>query len=133
MDKHVWPNTQNQAFSALLFLFRNVLSIPLESIDAQRAKEQRRLSVVLAQGEVNTILPLMAQTYRTMIELAWGSGLRTMEIMRLRVKDVALEKRSLMVRQGKGGKDRMTVLPEVSVRAVQACIRQCLAYHQPRG
>ncbi|CAH0990997.1 Tyrosine recombinase XerC [Sinobacterium norvegicum] len=68
-----------------------------------------------------------------MIELAWGSGLRTMEIMRLRVKDVALEKRSLMVRQGKGGKDRMTVLPEVSVRAVQACIRQCLAYHQPRG
>ena len=65
-----------------------------------------------------------------MIELAWGAGLRKMEIMRLRVKDIDLENRSLIVRQGKGGKDRITVLPEVSVKAIKGCIRQCLAFHQ---
>lgn len=76
VNKHVSPNTQNQAFSALLFLFRHVLALPLENIDAVRAKETVRIPVVLTSNEVNAILSILKQPYKTMIQPAWGRIIR---------------------------------------------------------
>ena len=83
VKRHVSPNTQNQAFSALLFLFRHVLDLPLDNIDAVRAKETTRIPVVLSTNEVNAILEQLKMPYKTMIQLAWGTGMRKMESKRL--------------------------------------------------
>ena len=104
VKRHVSPNTQNQAFNALLFLFRHVLNIPFENIQAIRAKEQPRIPVVLSQLEVDAILSQLNPPYKTMIELAWGAGMRKMEIHRLRIKDIDFDRRAITVRQEKGGK-----------------------------
>lgn len=129
VNKHVSPNTQNQAFSALLFLFKHVLALPLENIDAVRAKETVRIPVVLTSNEVNAILNILKQPYKTMIQLAWGTGMRKMEIFRLRIKDVDFERRSIIVREGKGRKDRVTILPECTVEELEYRIRQSLHFH----
>ena len=119
VHQHVSPNTQNQAFNALLFLFRHVLRRPLENIQAIRAKERRYVPVVLTTGEVERVLAHLPQPYLTMIQLAWGAGLRKIEILRLRVKDIDFERQELTIRQGKGGKDRRTVLPGCAVDALR--------------
>ena len=90
-----------------MFLFRHVLALPLENIDAVRAKETVRIPVVLTSKEVNAILSILKQPYKTMIQLAWGTGMRKMEIFRLRTKDVDFERRSIIVSEGKGRKDRV--------------------------
>jgi integrase len=129
VNRHVSPNTQNQAFSALLFLFRHVLALPLENINAVRAKETVRIPVVLTSNEVNAILSKLKQPYKTMIQLAWGTGMRKMEIFRLRIKDVDFERRSITVREGKGRKDRVTILPECTVEELECRVRQSLHFH----
>jgi integron integrase len=112
----VAPSTQNQALSALLFLYREVLAIDLPWMEeVVRAKRPRRLPVVLSKGEVATMLRELAGRDWLMASLLYGSGLRLMECVRLRVKDVDLERSEITVRDGKGGKDRKTVLP-VSLR-----------------
>lgn len=107
----VSPSTQNQAFSALLFLFRHVLQRDLDVAGAVRAKEQHRLPVVLSRGEVPRVLGLLGPPFDLMARLIYGSGLRLQECLELRVKDLLLEEGVLLVRSGKGGKDRRTVLP----------------------
>lgn len=127
--KKVSPNTQNLAFSAILFLFRNVLNLPLENINAIRSKQQQRIPVVLTTNEVIRILSHLSQPYRTMIELAWGAGMRKMEIHRLRIKDIDFDRKCITVREGKGRKDRITVLPDRCVEQLHACIRRATNYH----
>jgi len=112
VDRHCSPNTQNQAFNALLFLFRHLLDKPLENVNAIRAKETRRIPVVLTTAEVSAILVHLKPPYTTMIQLAWGAGLRKNEIHRLRIKDVDFQRNELIVREGKGRKDRVTLLPQ---------------------
>lgn len=129
VHRNVSPNTQNQAFNALLFLFRHVLQRPLENIQAARAKERRHVPVVLTTLEVERILQHLQPPYLTMIQLAWGAGLRKAEILRLRVKDVDFERRELTVRAGKGGKDRRTVLPQVTVEALHQLIARIEKLH----
>jgi integron integrase len=129
VTRHVSPNTQNQAFNALLFLFRHVLAMPMENINAVRAKETRRIPVVLNTSEVNAVLAELKPPYKTMIQLAWGTGMRKMEIFRLRIKDIDFERRSIVVREGKGRKDRVTVLPECAIEELTRKIRQSLQYH----
>lgn len=129
VNRHVSPSTQNQAFSALLFLFRHVLALPLDNIDAVRAKETVRIPVVLTSNEVNAILSKLKQPYKTMIQLAWGTGMRKMEIFRLRIKDVDFERRSITVREGKGRKDRITILPECTIEELEYKVRQSLHFH----
>lgn len=111
---HVAPSTQNQALSALLFLYREVLFIDLnpEQIDATRAKKVKRLPVVLTKQEVTTIFDNITPTYRLPIQLLYGSGMRLTECLRLRVKDIDFSYRLIIVRDGKGAKDRRTILPE---------------------
>ncbi len=108
----VAASTQNQALSALLFLYREVLGVELAWMeDVVRAKRPQRLPAVLSRAQVSRLLERLAGHQALMAGLLYGSGLRVMECVRLRVKDVDLERNELTVRDGKGGKDRMTVLP----------------------
>ncbi|MHC9084060.1 integron integrase [Luteimonas sp. RIT-PG2_3] len=108
----VAASTQNQALSALLFLYREVLGLELAWMEnVVRAKRPQRLPVVLSRAQVSRLLERLAGREALMAGLLYGSGLRVMECARLRVKDVDLERNELTVRDGKGGKDRMTVLP----------------------
>lgn len=112
VNDRVAPSTQNQALSALLFLYRDVLAIDLPWMEnVTRAKGSRRLPVVLTVSEVATLLGQMSGRSWLMASLLYGSGLRLMECLRLRIKDVHLERCELTVRHGKGGKDRKTMLP----------------------
>lgn len=109
---HVAASTQNQALSALLFLYRDVLGMELAWMEnVVRAKRPQRLPVVLSRAQVGSLLGRLAGREAVMAGLLYGSGLRLMECVRLRVKDIDLERGELTVRDGKGGKDRMTVVP----------------------
>ena len=111
-DDHVAPSTQNQALSALLFLYREILDIRLPWMEnVVRAKRQRRLPVVLSKGETAAVLRHLSGRESLMAGLLYGCGLRLMECLRLRIKDVDFERNEITVREGKGGKDRKTVLP----------------------
>jgi integron integrase len=113
VERHVGAATQNQAFNALLYLYRKVLCIDIGDIsDTVRARRKRRLPVVLTRREVNMVIDELQGVYRLMAELIYGSGLRLMECMRLRIQDIDQERGVLMVRSGKGDKDRQTLLPD---------------------
>ena len=108
----VSASTQNQALQALLFLYRQVLGIELPWLDnVTRASRPKRLPVVLSAAEVRAVLSHLEGTSWLIANLLYGSGLRLMEAHRLRVKDLLLERGEIMVRDAKGGKDRVTVLP----------------------
>ncbi len=108
----VSASTQNQALSALLFLYNQMLGAPLEHMQALvRARQPMNLPVVLSRSEAGRILENMNGVTRLMTALLYGSGLRLSEYCALRVKDVDFERRQLCVRRGKGRKDRMTLLP----------------------
>ncbi len=130
VNRHVSPNTQNQAFSALLFLFRHVLNLSLENVNAIRAKETRRIPVVLTHNEVESIISLLKPPFKTMIQLAWGTGMRKIEILRLRVKDIDFERQCITVREGKGRKDRVTLLPQCTINDLQIAIRHATYLYQ---
>src|SRR5512134_1043840 len=109
---HVAASTQNQALAAILFLYREVLGLDLPWLgEIVRAKRPRRIPTVLTVGEVERLLARMRGVTALMARLMYGSGLRISECLALRVKDVDLERREVVVRAGKGGKDRMTMLP----------------------
>lgn len=113
---NVAANTQNQALSALLFLYREVLGLDLPWMEGvTRAKRPQRLPVVLSRAEVERLLTMIDGEVWLMAALLYGSGMRLMECMRLRIKDVDFERRQIMVRDGKGAKDRQVPLPD-SVR-----------------
>jgi integron integrase len=112
VEQHVAASTQNQALSALLYLYRSVLEKPLEAVDVVRARKPQRLPVVLTKAEAQRVIGAMSGVNQLMARLLYGSGLRLMECLRLRVKDVDFEQRAITVRDGKGGKDRFTILPE---------------------
>lgn len=109
---NVAASTQNQALSALLFLYRQVLGIELPWMDeVVRAKRPQRVPVVLTREEVTRLLALMEGRYGLMASLLYGTGMRLMECVRLRVKDVDFGRNEICVRNGKGGKDRRVPLP----------------------
>ena len=108
----VAASTQNQALAALLFLYAKVLQIELPRIhDVVRARARRRLPTVLSRDEVSHVLSLMPGVTGLMARLLYGAGLRLMECCRLRVKDVDFEAHQIIVRAGKGDKDRVSLLP----------------------
>ena len=111
-ERNVAAATQNQALSALLFLYKQVLGLPLDWLDQlDRVVKPARMPTVLTPGEVQRLLATMRGTKWLMASLLYGSGLRLRECLRLRVKDVDFEYRQIMVRDGKGAKDRVTMLP----------------------
>ena len=113
VEGKVSASTQNQALSALLFLYKEVLLIDLPWLDnVVRAKRPQRLPCVLTRTEVRSILTRMSGSYGLMANLLYGTGMRLMECVRLRVKDVDFERGEILIRDGKGAKDRITMLPE---------------------
>ena len=126
----VAASTQNQALAALLFLYREVLGIELPWLDnIRRAKKPERLPTVLTREEVDALLERMSGVTWLMAGLLYGAGLRLMECVRLRVQDVDFVRREITVRQGKGGKDRHTMLPELVVDALQGQLAEARRLH----
>jgi integron integrase len=116
VERRVSASTQNQALGALLFLYRDVLRLELSGLDAVRARRSRRLPVVLSREEVAQLLEAIdrldsEEPYGLMARLMYGAGLRLMECCRLRIKDVDLVRLQITVREGKGDKDRVVMLP----------------------
>jgi len=122
INRNVATSTQNQALNAILFLYKYVLDMPLNDyIDATRSKKQKKLPTVLSNSEISQFFQHISGTNELMAKLLYGAGLRLMECIRLRVKDVDFENNQIIVRDGKGGKDRATVLPKP--------IREDLRFH----
>jgi integron integrase len=117
-DRHVSASTQNQALCGVLFLYREVLKIEIGRVEGiVRASTPLRLPVVLTRGEVSAVLGRLDGAFWLITALLYGAGLRLQEALELRVKDVDLERSEITVRQGKGRKDRKTMLPSaVKVR-----------------
>jgi len=130
-ERYVAASTQNQAFNSILFLYNEVLEIRLdEKINAVRAKNHIRVPVVLTRDEVFQILDLMEGTNKLIAQLLYGSGLRVMEAVRLRVKDIDFNMKQIIIRSGKGNKDRITLFPEETHAPIKAHLIKCQAQHE---
>lgn len=131
VDRQVAASTQNQALSAILFLYRHVLRIDLPRLDeVVRAKGPKRLPVVLTREEVRAALERIEGVPGIMAMLLYGAGLRLLECARLRVKDVDFAANEIVVRAGKGDKDRRTVLPHAVKRPLARHLEQVRAQHE---
>ena len=130
VTRHVAAATQNQALSALLFLYKEVLGQELGWLDGvQRATRPPRLPTVLTRDEAGRLLASMVGTRWLLASLLYGAGLRVIECLRLRVKDVDLSYRQILVRDGKGEKDRVTVLPESLIEPMRAHLERVRMLH----
>ena len=131
VEKHVSKSTQNQAFNALIFLYREVLKRPLEGrIDAVRSSKKQRLPIVMSKEETQRVLSGMSGTTQLMAKLLYGSGLRLMECIRLRVKDIDFEINEIRVHSGKGDKDRLVPLPESIKPALKIHLERVKLIHE---
>lgn len=131
VTRNVSASTQNQAKSALLFLYKEVLDVQLPWLDnVTQAKAPKRLPVVLTKDEVQTLLNRLDGTMWLLVSLLYGSGLRLMECLRLRVKDVDLVRCEILVREGKGFKDRVTMLPKSLIVPLKQHLLKVRALHQ---
>jgi integron integrase len=122
-------NTQRQALNALVFFYKKALNIELGKLNFQRARRGQRLPVVLSQSEVRHLLAHMQGTPALMAKLAYGGGLRVSELVRLRIKDIDLDRLQLHVRSGKGDKDRQTTLPNSAVPFLENHMEKLRALH----
>lgn len=129
--KKVSASTQNQALSAILFLYKEVLKIELGWVqDVKRAKKTTNLPVVFSKKEVLSVLNNLEGTYWLMAQLLYGAGLRLMECIRLRVKDIDFEYNQITVRNGKGQKDRITMLPNIVRDPLKLHLQRVCEIHQ---
>lgn len=130
-ERKVSASTQSQAVAALLFLYRYVLGMPMawpERIG--RAKVRRRLPVILTRAEVASVLSALTGTSQLVARLLYGTGMRLMESLELRVKDVDFAQHQVVVRQGKGRKDRLTMLPEALAAELKQHLARVRAQHE---
>jgi len=127
----VAASTQNQAKSALLFLYKEVLALELPWLDnVAQAKATKRLPVVLNREEVHAVLSRLSGTHWLIASLLYGSGMRIMECLRLRVKDVDFKRREILIRDGKGFKDRVTMLPCSLVASLETHLAKVRELHK---
>jgi integron integrase len=133
VDANVAASTHAQALSALVFLYRDVLEFVFPWLDGlTRPKRSGRLPVVLSIAEVQRVLGALDGTTSVMARLIYGSGLRLQECLSLRIKDIVWDRATILVRCGKGGRDRLTVLPERLVLVVRTQVRRIAAQHRDR-
>ncbi len=130
VDQQVSASTQNQALAAMLFLYRELLERDLELEGVVRARTRRRLPVVLSEKDVRAVREHLEGEPALVVGLLYGSGLRLMEALRLRVKDLDFQRQELTVRHGKGGKDRLTLLPQSLQAGLQAHLLKVRHLHQ---
>lgn len=130
-ERNVAAATQNQALSALLFLYSQVLELDLPWLEGMvRAKRPVRLPVVLSESEVRALLAELEGTRWLMVSLLYGAGLRLRECLKLRVKDIDFSYHQIMVRDGKGGKDRSTMLPQAAVQPLHVHLGKVRRLHR---
>ncbi len=131
VEGHVAASTQNQAFSALQFLYRDVLHQELAGpVNAMRAKESQHLPAVLTKDETRRVIAQLTGIYQLQARLLYGSGLRLLECLRLRVKDIDFERRAIMVRDTKGGEDRVTMLPDSVIAPLREHLQRVKRLHE---
>ena len=130
VERHVSASTQNQAFSALLFLYRNVLNQDLGALEAVRAKRSNYLPTVLTKGEVRSVLENISGVHGLVIRVLYGSGLRLSERLSLRIKDIDFAQRQIVARDTKGNESRVTMLPDSLIEPLQEHLRKVKRLHQ---
>lgn len=131
VEGHVAASTQNQALSALLFLYREVLhQEPEAAINSVRAKESQHLPEVLTKEEVRQVIAQLTGIYQLQAKLLYGSGLRLLECLRLRVKDIDFERRAIIVRDTKGDEDRVTMLPDSLIEPLREQLQRAKRLHE---
>jgi integron integrase len=129
-EQRVSASTQNQALSAILFLYRHVLEVDLPWLEnVVRARKSEHVPVVLPRREVQALIAELEPPFQLIAQLLYGSGLRLLEALRLRVKDIDFSYAQIVVRDGKGKKDRVTVLPEAVASVLQAHLSAVRAQH----
>jgi integron integrase len=130
-QKRIAASTQNQAISAILFLYRNVLNIRLDekALIPIRPTKPKRVPTVLSKNEAKKVIANMDGIYKFMAQIMYGSGLRLMEVLRLRVKDLDFANRQIIVRDGKGENDRVTMFPDVLLEPLRLHLKQVKAQH----
>lgn len=130
VERRVSASTQNQAKSALLFLYKEALEIDLPWLEnVTQAKQHRRLPVVLTAREARALLDALNGTMWLVASLLYGTGMRLLEGLRLRVKDIEFERREIIIRDGKGGKDRVTMLPETLIMPLRDQLARAKRLH----
>ena len=129
VDKSCSINTQKIVLNALVYLYNRYLEAPLEGLNFKPARQYRKLPVVYSQSEVQGIISKLEGSYRLMVELMYGSGLRCAELLSLRIKDIDFCSNNLIVRGGKGNKDRSTILPQALVPALKREIQRVKTLH----
>lgn len=127
--KNFSSSTQTQALSSILFLYRHVLNIKLDEVRITRAKKAGRVPVVLSRAEVQKLLGEMVGAQKLMAQILYGGGLRLMECVQLRVKDIDFEYRQLVIRDPKGGNDRFTILPATLVAPLKEHLARVKRIH----
>jgi integrase len=131
VNERVSASTQNQALCALVLLFGRVLGLDLESLeDIEWAKAPKRLPVVLTRGEVKSLLDAVNGVPQLVCRILYGGGLRLVECLSLRVKDIDFERNELTIRDGKGAKDRVSVLPSSSRHDLQEHLKRVRRLHE---
>lgn len=131
VERNVAASTQNQALSAILFLYKEVLEQDIGWLEnVERAKRPARLPVVLTATEARAVLAHLEGRHRLMANLLYGAGLRLMECVRLRVKDLDFEYRQITIRDGKGQKDRLTLLPDSLIEPLQTHLADVKILHE---
>jgi integron integrase len=129
-QRNVAASTQNQALSAILFLYREVLHKEIEPILLSNAKRSERLPTVLTRDEVLTVIRRLSGNHKLMAQLLYGSGLRLMDCLRLRIQDIDFEYKTITVRDGKGEKDRVTPLPDTVLPDLRRQIERVRLLHE---
>lgn len=130
-ERNVAAATQNQAKAALQFLYKEVLEIQLPWLDeVEQAKKPKRLPVVLTEKEVQALLARMPLAYAMLARLMYGTGMRLLEIFRLRVQDIDFDRAEVLIREGKGAKDRVTMLPQSLKVPLQEHLKQVKSLHE---
>ena len=131
VNKKVAASTQNQALCAIIFLYREVLQINIEDLGRITwAKKPKRLPIVFSQKEVQQILDHLSGVYKLMVMLLYGGGLRLNECLRLRVKDIDFDNNQIFIRDGKGYKDRYTILPQSAIAPLKQHFQKVIKIHE---
>lgn len=132
VERKASASTQNQAISSILFLYRNLLNIDLDetSLNFIRPKKGKRVPTVLSVKEARSIISNLTGPYKLMVQIMYGSGLRLMECLRLRIKDIDFENHRILVYDGKGGDDRVTMLPNSIIASLREHLQYVRSIHQ---
>ena len=130
VKKNVAASTQNQAFNALLFLYRNVLDMPFPHLDSVvRSKVPKKLPVVMSKEEIHSLFLLIPEEYQLIGKIIYGAGLRVNECLKLRIKDIDFDRHEIILRDAKGKKDRVSILPKATVSGLKLQIQKAKLLH----